>query len=163
MLLSPLRFTLCNGQRNRPVALSRLTVLRSLIATPPMLPPEDDAKNDDHQIDPVNHQPLLESRVNVMSPLLPTLADLQKAFRIVGDDAVQSMLDAPFHEIVFINRPIIDRPSLSLRVSQEPRADDWCNERLLKDVEGDVGREEELAGVGNGEANVGYGKCREIL
>lgn len=71
------------------------------------------------------------------------------------------MLDAPSHHVLFVNRPADYGPTQPSCVAQES-----CPERpdkhFLKQIEGDVWNRKELAGVGEGEANMSNGERRQV-
>ena len=54
--------------------------------------------------------------------MFPLLADFEKPLRVIRDDAVRTMLDAPAHVIVIIHRPEEERAASSFGVADEPRS-----------------------------------------
>ena len=128
-----------------------------------VLPPEYRAEDEHHEVDPGDAHQLAPRHVKVPLPSLPLVADLQEPLRVVGDHAVESLLDAPFHHVWLVDRPHVQRSPFCLGVADEAGAEEGQHERLLEDVEGDVGDREELARVRDGEADVRDGVRGEVF
>ena len=148
---SQLRLFLLHGKRHSFHPLPLLPLDASI------LPPKDRPEDDDHEIDPRDHQPLAPRHRVCPLACLPLLAHLEEALRVVGDDAVQTVADAPFHHLVLVDGPDVNRSLLRLGVAQELGPKVGQHEGFLEDVEGDVGDGEELSGVWDGETDVGDG------
>lgn len=128
----------------------------------PVPPPKDHREDNYHQIQPDDRHPLPALNRNLLLPVLPLVAHVQKPLRIVRDDAVGFLRDAPPHHALAVDSPEIDGPPGGLDVAQQAPAA-GAEDALLQDVEGDVGEGQELAGVGAGEADVRDGEGREVV
>ena len=54
--------------------------------------------------------------------MFPLVANLQKPFRIIRDDAIHALLDAPPHVIVIVDRPDEERAAGSFGIADEARS-----------------------------------------
>ena len=146
------------------ISMTRLTTglassssLVSNTASEWIFPSEYGPEKQHHQVQPQEQEHLFKWYGNRPFTVLPFVAYFQKLFRIVRNHPIQLLLDAPPHHVLFIDCPTEDRPSQGPRVAQE-FGSNRPHEHSLNHVEGDVGDAEEFTGVGDGEANVGYGK-----
>ena len=51
--------------------------------------------------------------------MFPLFANLQKPFRIIRDDAIHTLLDAPPHVIIVVDRPDKERAAGSFGIADE--------------------------------------------
>lgn len=128
-----------------------------------ILPPEYRPENKHHEIDPSDHHPLAPRDVDFPFPLLPLVTDLEKPLRVVRDHAIEILVDAPFHQVFFIDRPHVQRPALRFRVADEACSEERQHEGLLEHVERDVRNGEELAGVRYGESDMRDWEVGEVF
>ena len=148
------------GQRDRPFRRD----LSFCLARSVVLPPEDGAEDEHHEIDPGDHHPLAQGDVDAPPPSLPLVTDVEEELRVVRDDAVEFPLDTPPHHLRLVDRPHVQRSALfGLGVADEARPEDGQHEGFLQHVEGDVGDGQELARVRDGEANVRDGEGGQVL
>ena len=134
------------------------------LARSTVLPPKYCAKDEHHEVDPSDHHPLAKRDVDAPPlPSLPLVTNLQELLRIVRDDPVEFLLDAPPHHVRLVDRPHVQRAPLGFGVADEARAEDGEHEGLLQHVEGDVGDREELARVRDGEADVRDGEGGQVF
>lgn len=96
-----------------------------------VLPSEDGAKNHNHHIQPKNQKQLFPPNCDFPLALFPFVAYFEEPLRIVGNDPVKLVFDAPSHHIHFINRPADHRPTQCSCVAQE-FGSEGPNEHLLK-------------------------------
>ena len=147
-------------QRDRPLRSRDLSILTRRA---PVLPPENHTEDKHHEIDPSYHQPLTERDIGSSPPPLPVPADVQKQLRIVRDDAVEFPSQTPTHHLGLIDRPHVQRTALGFGVADEAGPEDGQHEGLLEHVEGDARDGEELARVGDREANVRDGVGGQVV
>ena len=148
---------LCLRKRQGPLPLG------FFIARTTILPPEDRPEDKHHEINPSDHHPLAPRDVDFPLPLLPLVTHLQKPLRVVRNHTIEFLFDAPFHYILLVDRPHVQRPPLRLRIADEAGSEERQYEGLLQHIEGDVGNGEELAGVGYGEADMRYWKVGKVF
>ena len=93
----------------------------------------------------------------------PIVAYLSKPLRVIGDDAIEAVFDAPAHHLVFVYGPGDDRAVEAVSVRDEAGAGGPDEEDSLEGVEGDGRGGEELPGVGCGKADVGDGEGGQVV
>ena len=151
-------FLFLTEERHLPLPPGRFVTRRTAV-----LPPEDRAEDEHHEIDPGDHHPLAPRDADLPLPLLPLVADLQEPLRVVRDDAIEALVDAPPHHVQLVDRPRVQRPPSRPDLAHEARAEVRQHEGLLQHVEGDVGDGEEFARVRDGEADVRDWEGRKVL
>lgn len=119
-----------------------------------VFPPENRAKNEDHEIDPEDHHPLSPTYINLSVSSFPIFAHLEEFFRVISNNPIQPITDRPRHHTLLIYRPHEHGSALRFRISQEPSAEVGDYERFLQYIEGHVGYGEELSRVGYRKADV---------
>ena len=92
----------------------------------------------------------------------PAVADLEEELRVVGDDAVDALADAPLHPLFLVHGPDKD-PAVGVPGGGDEAGAARSDQDLLEKVEVDVGLLEELGGVGERPADVGCGKFRDVF
>lgn len=94
--------------------------------------------------------------------MFPLVTDFQEPFRVIRDYTVRLMLDAPAHEVVFIDGPVKHWTSRGSNIAGKAGTA-RAEHSFLKHVEGDIRELEELSGVGGRETDVGDGVGREVV
>lgn len=128
-----------------------------------VFPPENGAKHKDHELGPRSHQPVFRRQMKFPMSLLPIVADLKKALRVVCTNSVKPFTNSPSHFILIIDRPCVHRPALPSCILDKARSKVRNNESLLKHVEGHVVRTEELPRIGCREAYVSDSEVGKIF
>lgn len=101
----------------------------------------------------------------VLGPWMPSLVgttDLEVSLRIVRDNAVDLVLDTPFHPRLLVNGPCEKRSSLVLAALHKTRPAE-SKQRLLSHIHRDVGDLEVFPSPVAWEADVRKGEVREHL
>ena len=130
---------------------------------PIKLPPVHDAEDGDEEVDPQRHGQHVERDLDLPFALRPGLLHGGELVRVVGDDAVEALADAPAHHALVVDGPGDDGALPGARVLEEGTGERAGVQGALQHVEGGVRVAEEVAGVGGGEADVGDGKGREVV
>ena len=128
-----------------------------------MLPPEDGAKDEDHELCPCSRHPLFPRNVDLLVPLLPFVAYLQESLRIIGANSIESLPDGPSHLVLIVDGPRIHRSAFPSRIFDEARAKVGHTESVLEHIERNIGGAEELSRIRGGEADVGGGEGGKVL
>ena len=125
-------------------------------------PPENEAHNRAHDKDKYSKQ--VSSYLYTHFPLTryPLLPHFSKSRRVVSDDTIEPLTNAPCHQSIIIYRPTIDGAGTLMCISDESTAEEWNEEDAGEEVERDVRSGQEEARVGRGEANVGDGEIGEV-
>lgn len=114
-----------------------------------MPPPEDAPKGQNHKIHPQDHYPLPPRDVNLAFASFPVFTDREEFLRVVRDNAVEALADAPPHHIFFVDGPCEDGPTLVLCISHKALSEIRDEECFLQHVERYVRDGEKLPRVGN--------------
>ena len=111
---------------------------------------------------PTRRPPRCQGRCTSRIHLTATSAHLEEQFRIVSDYAVDPLPDAPLHPLLLVDRPRVDVAlGLPSRFKEQPAGE--ADERLLEDVEADVGFPEKPGSVQERPSDEGRRKSGEIL
>ena len=133
----------------------------SLIYLDHIAPSKKQAKDECQPVDPKDHELCLPWKpLGFRTPLI-SITYLPKLLRIIRDDAVYFLSNAPSHHVFLVDRPHEHRPMGCSGIVKEGITG-GSHEYLIQEVEGDVGNFEKLSSVGNTEADVGDGKARQI-
>lgn len=99
---------------------------------------------------------------SLLHTLMPSVTNFQEKLWVVRYYTIELFPNTPSHSLLIIDGPGKDRTLKGLGFLDEC-ATPWCHEHCLEKIERDIWDFEEVAGVEEGEADVGDGESREVV